>query len=408
MRLLAFTNLFPNAAEPARGLFNLQAFQALAEHCEALRVVAPVRILPRRLRCGDPDTPVPPREQIGGLAVDHPRYFLLPRIGVGTQGVQMLVSLTRELERIAVEFLPDAVFGTWAFPDLVAAAALAGRWRLPLAAKVHGADINVFTYHPARRRKIVRALHQARLVLSVTDALKQRLVELGIPAEKVLVQRNGVDSERFRIRDRESARRELRAACDGYHLAYVGTFRPTKGLDTLLEAVRLLAAGEVPVTLHLVGDGPHMEAVLREQVRAAGIEARVRFEGYQPHERVPDWLAAADVLCLPSSSDGCPNIILEALACGRPVVASRVGGIPEILGPESGALVEPGQPAELAAALRQALERAWDPETLRATVLERSWARNAAELYRALLERCSPARARENGRGAARAAEVGQ
>ena len=85
MRILALTNLFPNAAEPARGMFNLQAFQALAQQCEELRVVAPVRLLPRRLRCGNPDIPVPAREEIGGLDVWHPRYFLVPKIAVWTQ-----------------------------------------------------------------------------------------------------------------------------------------------------------------------------------------------------------------------------------------------------------------------------------------------------------------------------------
>src|SRR5207253_1297394 len=155
------------------------------------------------------------------------------------------------------------------------------------------------------------------IVLSVTDALKQRLVEIGVPASKILVQRNGVNSERFTIRSQQEARRELGLDERGLHLLYVGTFHGTKGLDVLVEALRRVIEGGLPVTLHLVGDG-RLEPMLREKARAGGIEERVRFEGYQPHEAIPTWLAAADALCLPSTSDGCPNVILETLACGRP------------------------------------------------------------------------------------------
>lgn len=384
MRLLAFTNLFPNAAEPARGLFNLQSFQALARHCDGFEVAAPVRWVPRRFRCGDPNIRIPRSEIIGGLRVHHPGYVLLPKYAVGSQGWQMDTCTRGAMDRIHREFQPDLLYGTWAFPDLPAAAAMARRWGIPLAAKVHGADINLFAHQPARRPHILRALNQAQVILSVTDALRAEMVELGVPGEKILVQRNGVDQERFTIEDRASARKELGVTGDGFHIAYIGTFRVTKGLDVLLEAMRLLTASNVPVTLHLAGDGPQLQASLEEQARASGVADRVRFQGYQSHDRVPRWLAAADVLCLPSRSDGCPNIILEALACGRPVVASRVGGIPEILTDDIGELVSPDDAADLARGIRAALERAWDPESLRASILARSWAKNAAEFYERL------------------------
>src|SRR5207248_6787905 len=168
--------------------FNLQSFRALAEQCEELRVVAPVRLMPRRLRCGNPDVRVPAREEIGGLQVWHPRYFLVPRVAVFTQALQMRACLSPALERIRREFPFDLLFATWAFPEVVAGAAMAARWGVPLAAKVHGADVNLFTRYPLRRRQIVRALNQACIVLSVTDALKERLVEIGVPDSKILVQ----------------------------------------------------------------------------------------------------------------------------------------------------------------------------------------------------------------------------
>src|SRR5262249_17031273 len=183
----------PNLSEPARGMFNLQSFQALAKHCDELRVVAPVRLLPRALRCGDPDVKVPAREEVGGLQVYHPRYALVPKIAVWTHAAQMSLCLGPAMERIRREFPFDVLYATWACPDVVAGAAMAARWGVPLAAKVHGADVNLFTRTTLRRRQILRALNQARLVLSVTEAMKERLVEIGVPAEKILVQRNGVN-----------------------------------------------------------------------------------------------------------------------------------------------------------------------------------------------------------------------
>jgi glycosyltransferase involved in cell wall biosynthesis len=380
MRVLAFTNLFPNRAEPARGRFNLQFFQALAQQCADLRVVAPVRLVPRAFRCGDRDVPIPAREEVGGLDTWHPRYAVLPRVALWAHAAQMGACLAPAMRLIRREYPFDLLFATWAFPDIVAAASMARRWRVPLAAKVHGTDIQVLTRYPLRRRQIVRALNQACMVLAVADVIRERLLELGVPEEKILVQRNAVDPELFQVRGRDVARRELGLDDAGLHLLFVGTFRLEKGLPTLLEALPQVIAGGLPVTLHLVGDG-RLEEPLREQARARGIESNVRFEGYQSHERIPLWIAAADALCLPSITEGCPNVVLETLACGRPVVASRAGGIPEILGEDTGVLVQPGSAADLADGIREVLQRRWDPGALRATVLERSWSRNAAEAY---------------------------
>jgi glycosyltransferase involved in cell wall biosynthesis len=384
MKVLAFTNLFPNRAEPARGRFNLQFFQALAERCEALKVIAPVRVVPRAYRCGNPDVEIPWEEEIGGLHIWHPGYITIPRIAQATHAAQMGFWLGPAMRRIRAAFPFDLLFATWAFPDAVAAAAMAARWNVPLAVKVHGTDIHILTQDAARRPLIVRALEQACLVLAVTEDLKRRLLELGVPEGKILVQRNAVDAERFRIRHRAPARRELGLEEAGFHLLFVGTFRVEKGLPVLVEALRLLhEEGWPPITLHLVGDG-RLQASLRAQARAAGLEGRVRFEGYHPHEEIPAWIAAADALCLPSLTEGCPNVVLEALACGRPVVASRVGGVPEIVSDETGVLVEPENAADLARGIREVLRRAWDPEALRAGVLQRSWSRVGEDVYRAL------------------------
>jgi glycosyltransferase involved in cell wall biosynthesis len=109
-------------------------------------------------------------------------------------------------------------------------------------------------------------------------------------------------------------------------------------------------------------------------VRAGGLAERTRFTGTVPYEAVPAWLDAADLMVLPSFNEGMPLSVLEALASGRPVVASRVGGTPELVSdPRYGLLVPPGDAPALATALEEALARPWDPDALRARAVEFGW-----------------------------------
>jgi glycosyltransferase involved in cell wall biosynthesis len=158
-------------------------------------------------------------------------------------------------------------------------------------------------------------------------------------------------------------------------IGYVGNIRPVKGSDVLIEAMDHLVKqiGNQDAELWIIGSG-EIEAQVRARTTALGLDSRVRFLGRQPHEAIPRWMSAVDVFCLPSRNEGCPNVILEALASGKPVVASRVGGIPELLTEgANGYLVPPEDPAALARALDQALARTWDPAALRASVQFLSW-----------------------------------
>jgi glycosyltransferase involved in cell wall biosynthesis len=153
-------------------------------------------------------------------------------------------------------------------------------------------------------------------------------------------------------------------------VVYIGNFKPEKGVDVLVDAMG--RRDRLDVDLAMVGSGP-LETILRERAASLGIESKIRFCGRRPHDEIPRWMAAADVICLPSYREGCPNVVLEALAAGRPVVASRVGGVPELLNDETGVLVPAGDPEALAQSLQAALARCWEPESLRASVSCLSW-----------------------------------
>jgi glycosyltransferase involved in cell wall biosynthesis len=297
-------------------------------------------------------------------------------------GAALIPFLTRFRKK---HFDFDVMLATWAFPDVVvgAMAAALGKW--PLLGKVHSSDIYVQAEYPLRRRQIRWAMNRAHRVLAVSAQLGERLREIGVPEEKVLVALNGVDTTRFSPKDAGEARRELGLEPDEKHVLFVGYLRDSKAVHVLVDAAaKLQRNGGAPV-VHLVGDGP-LVGDLQKQAAALGVEDRIRFHGWLPHEQVPRWMTACDVFCLPSIREGCPNVMLEALASGRPVVATHVGAAPDLATPESAILVPPLNSDALAAALAEALTRTWDPAAIHASVAHFSWDSSARALHRAACE----------------------
>lgn len=374
MKVLLISNLFPSSFEPTRGVFNLNRFGALSRHCD-VRLLCPTPWWSRVRRPREIFNT--PSEDFTGIASAFPTYWSLPRMRTA-HARGMYLSLAGPVRRLRAEFPFDAILAAWAYPDAVAAAHLARDWGCPLVTMVLGSDINETPKHPNLRRQIVWALGQSERIIAVSSALHDKVVELGIPTERVLVQRNGVDGQRFQVRDKMEARCDLGLALDRSLVVYVGNFKQEKGVAVLVDATAKLGRDDVDVAL--VGDGPQKQ-ILLEQARDLGIESQVKFCGRRPHGEIPAWMAAADVVCLPSYREGCPNVVLEALAAGRPVVASRVGGVPELVSDATGVLIPPGDPDALSRGLDRALTRSWEPEGLRASVDCLSWSKFGRTLH---------------------------
>jgi glycosyltransferase involved in cell wall biosynthesis len=371
VKVLVFTNLYPSQVEPTLGIYNKSTFEALARYAE-VRVVAPIRAWARWKQPGLILNPV--REREGGVESVFPPYWSIPTAW-SLHAAGMYLSMRPWIRELRRDFPFDVIIGAWAYPDAVAASLLAREANVPLVTAVLGSDVNEFPDLFGLRPQIRYGFQRAQRVLAVSRAIADRVVELGAPRERVLVQHNGVDGARFRIRDRAEARKSVGIEHDRPVIGYVGNIRPVKGSDVLIEAMDHLVKqlGNTEAELWIVGSG-EIEAQVRARTTALGLDSRVRFLGRQPHEAIPRWMSAVDVFCLPSRNEGCPNVILEALASGKPVVASRVGGIPELLTDgENGYLVPAEDPAALAGALAKALGRTWDPEALRATVTFLSW-----------------------------------
>ena len=350
MRVLALTNLYPNPYQPHRAPFNRQQFVALAREHE-VQVIAPIawtgewtaRARGAAALAGDGLRPT------DGIAVHHPLYAFTPKVLRGLYGRFLVRSVRECFMDVWHRFRPHVVLGCWAYPDGWAAVHLAREVGLPVAIKVHGSDVLTVGNHPARRRRTIQALAGADAVVAVSRDLAAHTVAMGVAPTRVHVVYNGIDRSAFFPGSRDAARRELGIASSGPLVLFVGNLVPVKGLDVLIDALALVAAGGGDVRCAIAGDGP-LRSELRSRIKALRLEERVRLAGQVPQGRLPQWYRAADLVVLPSRSEGVPNVLLEAAACGTPCIASRVGGIPEILRPE--ALVPPGDPGALADRLR--------------------------------------------------------
>ena len=351
-------------------MYHVSVFGALSKHCE-VRLVAP---LPWWTRANKPqDWLAAPQETSTGIDATFPTWWSVPKYGVAYNGRAMYHSVRGVVGKLRKEFPFDAILASWAYPDAYAASLLAKEFGVPLVINVLGSDINALAKMPELRPQILEAIARSHRVISVSHALGKAVEELGVSPDKIVVQHNGVDGAKFKLQDRGEVRRRLGLPADRKIIVYAGNWVPEKGVDVLAEAMGILKkSGQDDLSLALIGSGP-LEMKLKEIVSQYGLQNEVLFCGRKNHTEIPDWMAAADIFCLPSLREGCPNVILESLSCGRPVVASGVGGVPELLDERNGLMVPANDPKALSSALLTALDRPWSAEALRETVRNRSW-----------------------------------
>jgi glycosyltransferase involved in cell wall biosynthesis len=393
LRVLALNGLFPNPVRPAWGSFNADMLEHLAARAD-VRVIAPLRWSPAAGWTGAPEGAlrrVPRRVRHGSLEVSHPRYPRVPLLVRRWHGALQAAVLWPHVARIARAHRPDVLLASWAYPDGFAAERLGARLGVPVVIRCLGSDLHQYLADPPRRGPLLRALARCAAIVTVSAALARLLARHGVPASRVDVVYNGVDRERFRPGDVAAARRALGLPAAGAIVLCVAHLVPVKGHHTLLQAAARLMARRADLTLVLVGDGP-LRAALAQETQALGRADRVRFAGERPHAEIPRWMAASDAVALASLDEGLPNILVEALACGRPVVTTAVGGVPELVSSAAyGRLVPPDDPAALAEALDAVLARAWDPAALAACPALCSWAESTDRLLAVLRRVVAPA-----------------
>ena len=384
-KLLTFSTLYPNACQPRHGIFVEERLRHLVGTGDVqAKVVAPVPWFPSsRAVFGQYGlyARVPQEETRRNIEVMHPRYPVIPKVGMRLAPMLLATSLYRFLRgRIRDGYDFDLIDAHYLYPDGVAAVRLGQKLGKPVVLTARGTDVNLIPDYPGPRRQIINACRQAQSVITVSEALREALIKLGVSKDKVVTLRNGVDLEAFKPQDKSAAKRALEV--EGPVWLSVGHLIESKGHHLAIEA-----AAKVPeVTLVIVGDGPEQTA-LHALVRRLGVSDRVRFAGHEDHGSLPRYYSAADTLILASSREGMPNVALESMACGTPVIATAIGGTPEIVTvPEAGELMESrsadsivhawarlrSRPGSVEATRRHALEFGWEPTVRAQLTLYRS------------------------------------
>lgn len=348
MRVLCVTNLFPNPFQPGKGLFNLRQLRLMSRQID-LRVVSPILWIDewRGRRAGGKPFCERRWRNWDGVSVAYCTYYYTPKVGRRFYGTAFEWSIRRLFRWAARDFHPDLIYACWAYPDGWAARHLANEFDLPCVVKIHGSDLLLLDEFPARRAGTLDLLRHADATLSVGQVLRDRAVALGAPPEQAFVVREGTDGDHFRPGDRSAARQNLGLPAQRRRLLFVGNLVEVKAVPQLVDAcARLVNAGH-DLELDILGDGP-LSGGLSRQISECGLAGRAHLRGRKTQQELPAWYAASDLVVLPSYSEGVPNVLVEAAACGRPFVATAVGGVPEIAHLTSAKLVPSGDSAALA------------------------------------------------------------
>jgi len=373
LRALIYTTLFPNSTQPLHGTFILERMRHLLPFVD-MSVVAPVPYFPRinvNQRWFN-FAEAPHVERFAGFEVDHPRYLVIPRIGMTTHGFSMFAGSLPQVWRRLRAADVDLIDAHYIYPDGLAAVMLGALLKKPVVVSARGSDINLFPKFAAIRPMVRQVLKRADAVIAVSRPLKNAMIELGCSPEKITVIPNGVDPVKFSRKPWTEARQKLGLPEDRPIVLSVGHLNENKGFQILIEAVALLRRLRPDVMLVIVGEGA-LRPRLERQVRRLGLQSHVALVGARSSEQLATWYSAADLFCLASEREGCPNVLLEAIACGCPAIATRAGGTVEIIEtPSLGTLVE-RTPKAFESAIDEALRRQWDRTEIAAHGQSYSW-----------------------------------
>lgn len=376
LRIAVVSPVFPVSSDLTRGLPIYRTVLELNKLAE-VAVFAPLAVYPKRWW-------LQPRSylynhsevdfQVDGLNVTYLRYQALPGITRLLNGKRVSRCLLQPVQ----DFQPDVILAYWLYPEGYGAHLVAQKLGVPFVGGARGSDL-LHLPDMITRWLVRQELSNASAMLTVSKGLKVRVTQLGGMEDRVRVVLNGCDRTQFYPSDRMEARRAFGVDENSEVVLFVGHLVPVKGVKYLLQAAIELAVRRPNLELVMVGDGAE-ENLLRDMLAASASSLRVRFLPTVAPPDVAKWMAACDVFCLPSLNEGCPNVLIEVLCCGRPVVASRVGAAPDLVSSENGLLVSPRDCAGLTAALDQILSREWDADAIAKTNL-RSWGDVAKETF---------------------------
>ena len=377
MRVAVVTQYFPTSAAPWAGHSAYQTLKRLALRCE-LKVFYPEAVYPTKLKPKTGSKPIDRKWQPDGVAVEYVPYPVLPVVSRPLNGAMIY---RRMLRRVRA-YMPDVILNYVVYPDGYAAVRIGEALDIPVVLTAIGSDLNRMP-DPLCARLTRSALRRAAFTITVSPDLLRTARLLGADPARSAALVNGCDTSVFFPRDRAEARASLGVPQDAEVVLYAGRLDVRKGLHELMDALAVLRSRRPALLCYLLGDGPD-KPVLEQQIARHAFGDVVTFVPAAPTETVARWMAACDLFTLPSYKEGCPNVVLEALASGRPVVATDVGGIPELMDDRSGQLVPAQDAVTLEQALDATLARTWNAEEI-AGRHHRSWENVSDDLFKVLL-----------------------
>lgn len=368
--LLLFTSLYPYPWQPSRATFNFQQYQALSDHY-VIHYLVPVpwlswfRYFFTLLR----------QKQYPN--VSYFPMFYIPGLWRSMNGLFLLLSVVLCISPLLRLLRAKRVLASWAFPDALVAAWLKPVAGFKLVIQCLGSDVNVHQQIPVRRRMLAKAFSRADAVVTVSEDLASKVRAICPQAQAITIY-NGVNFERFALQADKPVKKRL---------IFIGNLLRTKGVYELIQALALLEQEDAE--LHIVGGGPEL-AGITQLVAELGLQHQVILHGRLPHEKVGLLLQQSQLLVLPSYQEGVPNVIMESMACGVPVVATAVGGIPEVVSEQSGILLADHLPATIAAGIRLAWQHPWDSKAIRQSIRHYTWQANSLQLATLLEQGIEP------------------
>jgi len=398
MRVLEVCQEFPNRYYPQLGTFIKQSIDSIADQGIDVTVISPKPfVLPFSMFPYHNFHKLPQLEHTEKYDLHYPRYvyavpkkYFYPLTGT---------SYAYFVSKYAIKSIkpePNIIHAHFSYPDGYGMIGLAKKWKVPLVISALGTIERKVAYEGSyTSKKIVEAMNFADNILSVSEDLKLHIVNLGVREDKVHVVPNGVDTEKFKSVGKEYARNLLNLPQDKNIILFVGALRKIKGVDYLIEAAKDFV--DIDTELYMVGRDDGLGKSLEKRARELKITNSIKYTGPVNHDDIPLWISASDILVLPSLSEGRPNVVLEALSCEVPVVATDVGGIPElIIDGETGYLVPSKNPVELAEKINKLLEDESKREKMgqvgRKSIIQRglTWeahAKRTVDIYSKLLQK---------------------
>ncbi|MGB1262263.1 MAG: glycosyltransferase [Cognaticolwellia sp.] len=368
--LVIITNLFPLPWQPNRATFNRQQFAQLDDEFTN-SILVPIAF---------PDW-FSHRKNIKQTAnLRYVPYFYLPKFGRRFYSVMMFISIALHSGIWLLKKKPKKILASWAFPEAVAASWISKCLGSEFFFKVHGSDINLHGKVPARAKQIVNASKSALGILSVSKALADEMITMGISKEKIHVIYNGVDQQQFQLVGAKSE------TINDDYILYVGNLKKEKGVIELLKGFAAIQNKYPSLKLFYAGPG-NMKNELARQAKFLEIDHKVTLLGSVDHAELPKLIGQAKMLALPSYNEGVPNVVLEAMACGTPVLVSNVGGIPEVVDENiCGTIIPAKSDLAVAEGIEQILLKQWCKRDIREHSQKFSWQNNKQQLLNMLMD----------------------